>query len=185
MRPRIILPLINVVASVIAILLDNLRPLHGINPQPSAFLLTCYLVSAPILVVRSAIGPVLGKIIPDLCSAQNPDPCYLAERLTLAATYLAGIGVLWYLVGYGIEALRQGSDDLIPFRGWRRASLDSALILLGVLCGFVAVMNFRETHFVLHLPLASLSYGVWVFVLVVPCVRDLSKQRDRKYIATG
>jgi hypothetical protein len=173
MRLRFILPSINLVASAVALIHDNLRGFAGKDPGPSAVLLACDLVNAPALVIRRIAEFAFGRLVPEVCNPVSLDSCYRAERITSVVVFMAGLAMLWYLVGRAVEAEWLGKGSVANPRDWRRGSLDAAVILFAMFCGVIGVLNWRERSYPLNLPLPFLSYSLWGLLLTVLYGRDL------------
>ena len=176
MKLRFFLPVVNVAVCVWALIADNPRSgQYGINPEPPPLLLACYLINAPVLLIRYAVVFLLGKIIPAVCGMASLDACYLGENLAARGVFLLGAGLLWYLVGHAIEGEWKGGVPAVPFRSWRRVTMDVAAVLFAFLCVSLGVLNWKDRAYPLRLPLPFLSLVLWGLVLAVLFGRDLLK----------
>lgn len=173
MKLRFVLPSINLVASAAALIHENLLGFARRDPEPSAALLVCYMINAPALVIRRAVDYTLGRLIPGVCNAADLEFCYRAERMASLVVFMGGLGMLWYLVGRGVEAEWLGSGPATESRDWRRTSLDVAVILFAVLCAVIGVLNWGERSYPLNLPVPFLVYTLWALVLAILCGRDV------------
>lgn len=139
-------------------------------------LMASYLINAPVLFVRYAIASVVDRSIRATCSPSSGEACFHIEKIADYAILLIAVGLLWYLVGRGIESrLRLHTGD-VSNQGCRQLAMNLILITIGVFCGIIGVLNWRERSFPWRLPLPFVAYLVWALALLVLGSLDLFQQ---------
>lgn len=184
-RLRLLLPAIQIVIAVLLLIVGNNQMAahrgQDVYFGPPANWI-CYALNAPATVLRSAVMYLWEKL------GRPFDTHVIAID---NAIFILGVGLVWFLVGAGIEVwLRKGRNvDPLVSAGPLRLVIDLSLMLLGL--AFVVLVGYGTRDLLRMQSLASAItqaalYAIWGLVLLIVYGRDfLHRITAEKQSSTG
>ena len=173
-RLKMMLPGANVTVAAVLLGVGYTRPLWEWVPVPWEIALA-YAINVPANLLRNLVYFLWDKHVYPLCSVASAETCINFEGKIGIAIFLAGVGIVWYIVGLEIESIGQNKRAIVPSFTPLRVGADAILLLVAGILVFIVAANWRsrEGTFAPLPVLDSSCYLAWAVAIAIAYGRDL------------